>query len=232
MLDKVKHLDTGKKSSSGSNRDLIKKHYEERSESQPRDAKRNSATSSSQEVRKSKASSSDPARAGDKRNSATSSSQEAKRSNASSSDLARRLDRLRISQRTDHQRTYQWPTGTKFSREISRATSSSFSGRDARGQRKHDPLLRTQGRQLRGGGGPDDTSDQQGESNKRFKHSDGSAFKSYDKGDTSNQRQEDKNEQQDDQQAEALHLVLTNWKNLRENDPGVQQYYKDKDKNS
>jgi hypothetical protein len=70
-----------------------------------------------------------------------------------------------MSKRTDHQRpSGQRPTGTKFSQEISRATSSSFSGRDARGQRKHDPLLRIQG--LRGGGDPDETSEQQGESSK------------------------------------------------------------------
>jgi hypothetical protein len=164
MRDSVRHFDTGKKSSSGSNRDFTRRRYEERSESQPRDEQRqrHSATSSSQEAVRSKASSSDPARALDKRISATSSSQEAGRSKASSSDLVRRLDRLRISKGTEHQRpSGQRPTGTKFSREISRATSSSFPGRDARGQRKYDSLLRTQGRRLRGGWGrsPEDSSE-------------------------------------------------------------------------
>jgi hypothetical protein len=116
---------------------------------------------------RSKASSSDLARAWAKRNSATSSSQEAVRLKASSSDPVRKLDKLRISKRTEHQRLYgQRPTGTNFSQEISRATSSSFSGRDTRGQRKHDPQLRTQERRLRGGTDPEETSKQQGESSK------------------------------------------------------------------
>jgi hypothetical protein len=160
MVDKGRYFNTEKKSSSGSNRDFTRKHYEERSESQYRGEKRNSATSSSQEAGRPKASSSDLARDLAKRNSATSSSQEAGRSKASSSDLVRKLDRLHISQRTDHQRpSGQWPTGLKFSREISRATSSS--GRDARRQRKYDPLLRTQGRRLRGGADPEESSEQQ-----------------------------------------------------------------------
>jgi hypothetical protein len=101
---------------------------------------------------RSKAPSSNSVRALEKRHSATSSSQEAGKLKASSSDPAKALAKLRISKRTDHQRpSGQWPTGLKFSREISRATSSSFSGRDARGQRKDDSLLRTQGRRLRGG---------------------------------------------------------------------------------
>ncbi len=133
MVDKGRYFNTEKKSSSVPNRDFTRKHYEERSESQYR---------------------------GEKRNSATSSSQEAGRSKASSSDLVRKLDRLHISKRTDHQRpSGQWPTGLKFSREISRATSSS--GRDARRQRKYDPLLRTQGRRLRGGADPEESSEQQ-----------------------------------------------------------------------
>jgi hypothetical protein len=103
---------------------------------------------------RSKAPSSNSVRALEKRHSATSSSQEAGKLKASSSDPAKALAKLRISKRTDHQRpSGQWPTGLKFSREISRATSSSFSGRDARGQRKDDSLLRTQGRRLRGGWG-------------------------------------------------------------------------------
>jgi hypothetical protein len=119
---------------------------------------------------RSKASPSDLARALAKRNSATSSSQEVVRSKASSSDLARALAKLRMSKRTEHQRpSGQRPTGTKFSQEIARATSSSFSGRDTRGQRKYDPLLRTQGRHLRGGADPEESSEQQGESNKRQK---------------------------------------------------------------
>ncbi len=187
MVDKGRYFNTEKKSSSVPNRDFTRKHYEERSESQYRGEKRNSATSSSQEAgrpkasssdlvrdlakrhsatnssqeaMRSKASSSDPARAWAKRNSATSSSQEAGRSKASSSDLVRKLDRMRISQRTDHQPlSGPWPTGIKFSREISRATSSSFSGRDARRQREYGPLLRTQGRRLRGGTDPEESSE-------------------------------------------------------------------------
>jgi hypothetical protein len=159
MGDIGRHFDTEKKSSSGSNRDFTRRRYEERSESQHRGEKRNSATSSSQEAGRPKASSSDLARDLAKRNSATSSSQEAGRSKASSSDLVRKLDKLHMSKRTEHQRpSGQRPTGTKFSREISRATSSSSSGRDTRGQRKYDPLLRTQGRRLRGGADPDETS--------------------------------------------------------------------------
>jgi hypothetical protein len=143
MLDKGRHFNTEKKSSSGSNRDFIRKYHEERSKSQRRDEKRNSATSSSQEAMESKASSSDPVR-----------------------DLAK----LHISKRTEHQRpSGQRPTGTKFSQEIARATSSSFSRRDTRLQRKYDPLLRTQGRRLRGGTDPDETSKQQGESSKSAK---------------------------------------------------------------
>jgi hypothetical protein len=162
MVDKGRYFNTEKKSSSGSNRDFTRRRYEERSESQRRDEKRNSATSSSQEAGRPKASPSDPVRALDKRISATSSSQEVVRSKASSSDPARALDKLRISKGTEHQRpSGQRPTGTKFSREIARATSSSFPGRDARGQRKYDSLLRTQGRRLRGGWGrsPEDSSE-------------------------------------------------------------------------
>jgi hypothetical protein len=134
MTDRLRHFDTGKKLSSGSNRDFTRRRYEERSESQPRDEQRHSATSSSQEAVRSKASSSDPARA---------------------------LAKLRISKRTEHQRpSGQRPTGIKFSQEISRATSSSFSGRDTRLQRRYDPLLRTQGRRLRGGADPEESSEQ------------------------------------------------------------------------
>jgi hypothetical protein len=154
MTDRLRHFNTEKQSSSAPRIDFTRRLSQEKSESQHRGEKRNSATSSSQEVGKSKASSSDLARDLTKRNSATSSSQEAGRPKASSSDLVRKLDRLRISKKTDHQRpSGQWPTGTPFSRERSRATSSSFPGRDARGQRKDDSLLRTQGRRLRGGWG-------------------------------------------------------------------------------
>jgi hypothetical protein len=136
MVDRGKHSDTGKKSSSGLKIDLTRKLSQERSQSQRGDEKRNSATSSSKE---------------------------AVRSKASSSDLVRKLDKLHISKRTEHQRpSGQRPTGTKFSREISRATSSSFPGRDARLQRKYDPLLRTQGRRLRGGTDSEESSEHNG----------------------------------------------------------------------
>jgi hypothetical protein len=162
MTDRLRHFNTEKQSSSAPRIDFTRRLSQERSESQHRGEKRNSATSSSQEAGRPKASSSDLARDLAKRNSATSSSQEAGRPKASSSDLVRKLDRLRISKskRTDHQRpSGQWPTGTPFSRERSRATSSSFSGRDARPQRNYDLLLRTQGRRLRGGADPEESVD-------------------------------------------------------------------------
>jgi hypothetical protein len=194
MLDRGKHLDTEKKSSSGSNRDFTRRLSQERSESQHR---------------------------GEKRNSATSSSQEAGRPKASSSDLVRKLDQLHISKRTDHQRpSGQRPTGTKFSREISRATSSSFPGRDARLQRKYDSLLRTQGRRLRGGGDPDETSEQQD----KFKHSDTSPFQSYDKGNISKQ-QDDTNKQQDDQRAQEIEQALQTWQDYKSNNPDWKQHH-------
>jgi hypothetical protein len=170
MTDRLRHFNTEKQSSSAPRIDFTRRFSQERSESQHRGEKRISATSSSQEAGRPKASSSDPARALAKRISATSSSQEVVRSKASSSDPARALAKLRISKGTEHQRpSGQRPTGTKFSQEIARATSSSFSGRDTRGQRKYDPLLRTQGRRLRGGGDPDETSEQQGEPSKSAK---------------------------------------------------------------
>jgi hypothetical protein len=140
MGDRGRHFDTGKKLSLVPKIDVARKHYQERNESQRRDEQRNPGKSFSKEIERPKASYSGP---------------------------AREFAKLHISKKTEHQRPYgQRPTGTPFPQEISRATSSSFPRRDTRRQRKYDSQLRTQWKQLRGGGDLEETSEQQGEPSK------------------------------------------------------------------
>jgi hypothetical protein len=201
MKDRGRDFSTEKKSSSGSNRDLTRKHYEERSESQPRDEKRHSATSSQGRERLALASGKARDRQArqkqqfgdEKRKSAINSDKGEYRAKSSSTTEKISTRSQNYSMHEIQRRIDQLTLGTKKGR--SRATSSLGWG--------------TQGRRLRGGMEKGESSNQQGESNKGFNHSETGPFQPY-------KREETSKQQEDDQDVQKFYELLSNIRQLRE----------------